>query len=300
MILGHKKQWEFLTQTADRGKIPHGMLFYGQEKVGKKTLAIEFFKYINCESEEKPCNSCRSCRDIEKGTHPDFVIVQPQEGKKEIQISQIRGLIKKLSLRPYSAGFKMGIIDKAHLMSPEAQNCFLKLLEEPKGKAVLVLVTEYPETLLPTIISRVEKLRFSLVDPKKIEKYLKDHEASEIEDILTFSLGRPGVAIDCISDPETFSQQKKLVSDLKDLIKSDNAKRFKYAASQESLNLLLDVWLRYLRKNFLLKIKGEEADLKYSTEKLKKIIKLTQTTNFLISTTNINQKLAFENLLIKL
>ncbi|MBU2634891.1 DNA polymerase III subunit delta', partial [Patescibacteria group bacterium] len=138
---GHQKQWQFLKKSAELGRLPHALLFYGQEGLGKKALAIEFSKFL-----------------IKKTSPPDFILIEPQG--KEIQIAQIRSLIQGLSFKPYLADFKIAVINKAHLMSQESQNCFLKFLEEPTDKTYLILITEYPAMLLPTILSRVQKLRF--------------------------------------------------------------------------------------------------------------------------------------------
>ncbi len=161
-MLRNPKQWQFLKKTAELGKTPHALLFYGRSACGKQALALEFIKLLNCEAknfEARPCLTCRSCLDIEKNAHPDLTIVEPQEGK-EIKIVQIRNLQNSLSLKAYSAPFKAAIIDQAHLLNQEAQSAFLKILEEPRGNSLFILVSEYPEMLLPTILSRVERLRF--------------------------------------------------------------------------------------------------------------------------------------------
>ncbi len=315
MLIGHQKQWQFLKKSAESGKLPHGLLFYGQGQLGKKTLAIEFIKFLNCQSAKKPCQICRNCQDIKKGVYPDFVLVESDPSREQIQISQMRNLIEKLSLRPYSALFKIAIIDRAHLMSQEAQNCFLKLLEEPKGNVILILVTEYPQLLLPTILSRVQKLRFFPVKSTEIESYLLSQgiPKEKTEYLSSFSFGKPGQALDFLLNPQKLDNQKKYISDLIEISNSDFASRFKYAkglvekkadAETKDLKEVLDTWLRYFRNIFLARLgrqaHKEQAFSQYSLSKLKDIIELIQTTNFLVSTTNVNLKLALENLLIKI
>lgn len=244
---GHQKQWQFLTKSAKLGKLPHALLFYGQERIGKKALAIEFAEFL-----------------IGRTSPPDFILVEPEDSK-EIQISQIRNLIQKLSFKPYLADLKLAVIDKAHLMTQEAQNCFLKFLEEPKDKTFLILITEYPAMLLPTILSRVQKIRFYQTKEFKIEK------------------------------PE------KLIS----ISKSDLAERFQYAKniSTENLEEILDIWLKYFRKLFLERVINQQKNKdfnQYSLSKIKNIIRQIQTTKHLISTTNTNPRLALELLLMEL
>ena len=308
MLIGHQKQWQILKKSADLKSLPHGLLFYGQDQLGKKTFAIEFVKYLNCQNKQKkPCQICRNCRDIEKGVYPDLITLEPAHSAREIQISQIRNLVEKLSLRPYSADFKTAILDKAHLMNQQAQSCFLKFLEEPRGNVLLILISEYPESLLPTIISRVQKIRFSPLTIKEIEEYLLKKGISETKakHLAAFSFGKPGRMFNFISDPKKIEEQEGFISDLVKIINSDLVFRFKYAKSLseiKNLREVLDVWLRYFRGVFLSRLKEKKNGLfiQYSLSKLKKIIELIQTTEYLIFSTNINSKLALEILLMEL
>lgn len=243
--MNNQKQKEFLIKSAELGKLPHALLFYGQEKLGKKDTALEFAKFL--------------IKDIEKS--PDFILVDSEE----IKISEIKNLIQKLCFKPYSADFKIAVINNAHLMNKEAQNCFLKFLEEPRDKTFLILVTAYPNLLLSTILSRVQKIRF--YPPKNFK----------IED------------------------NKELISDILKLKDSDLAFRFQYAKdiAPENLKETLDTWLRYFRGLLLPKIEGK-GDKGYSLKKLKEIIVQIQLTKVLLATTNINPRLALEVLLMKI
>ena len=140
----YQKQWNFLKRAVELGKIPQALLFSGAS-AEKKNIALEFIQLVNGQ-------------EI-KGGHPDLHIIDPEE-TREIKISQIRELHSKLSLKAYSARFKSAIINQAHTLNWDAQSAFLKLLEEPKGDTLFILITEYPEQLLPTILSRLERLRF--------------------------------------------------------------------------------------------------------------------------------------------
>lgn len=137
---------QFLKKATELGRIPHALLFYGGSGEEKMSAALEFVKLVNGE-------------DALNGVRPDLAIIEPEE-EREIKISQIRELHNKFSLKSYSAPFKVAVINHAHYLNREAQSAFLKLLEEPKGQTIFILMTEYPEMLLPTILSRVERLRF--------------------------------------------------------------------------------------------------------------------------------------------
>jgi DNA polymerase III subunit delta' len=315
MLVGHKKQWQFLAKTAEAGHLPHALLFYGQEHLGKKTFAIEFARYLNCFDKKiaTSCGRCRNCLDIKRNLFPDFLIVEPEPQSKEIQISQIRGLIEKLSFKPYSSKTKIAVLVKAHLMSQEAQNCFLKFLEEPTGEALIVLITEHPYSLLPTILSRIQKIKFFPVGSEEIKNFLKEKGAGEkaLDEILPLASGKPGLAIDFFEIPEKLKEREKFISDLGELASGDLAYRFKYAdnISGESFDFakrkeVLGIWIEYLRNLLLFRI-GNEGKLSekfshYSIDKIKEAIKFIEEIDSLISNTNINIRLAFEILLMRL
>lgn len=309
-LIGHQKQWQFLKKTADSGKLPHAYLFQGEEQLGKKTLAIEFAKYLNCENRKSaPCQICRPCQDIQKRQYPDFILIEPKA--KEIQIVQIRELSWKLSLRSYWASFKIAIIDSAHLMNQEAQNCFLKTLEEPKGNTLLMLVSEFPEMLFTTILSRVQKIRFYPVSAKEIEKHLKDKNIplEKAQEITHYSYGRPGRAISFLSDSQKLENYKQKIKEIVKIGNSDFHLRFQYAkdlsGDAENVKEILDIWLRFFRKILMDKVGPNKSSStshfnNYSTTRLKRIIELIQNTNHWLSNTNINTRLALEILMLEL
>jgi DNA polymerase-3 subunit delta' len=319
VILGHQKQWQFLENSARQNKIPQAILFFGKDQLGKKTLAREFVKFLNCQNIKKPCQICRSCQDIQKNQFPDLMIVEPI--KKEIQISQIRELLWKLSLKPYLSFLKTAIINEAHLMTKEAQAAFLKTLEEPKGKSLIILISQHPQMLSPTILSRLEKLRFSPLSFFEIENYLKKEGVSEkrAKEIVKFSLGRPGKAIEFLKNPAKLDFQKEKISDLIKIFESDLSFRFQYAKNLakdfQNLKETLEIWQNHLRDILLLKLNINSLNqleveyygdrnyfppLKYSVLKLKEILKNLEKIYFLILNTNVNFRLALEILMLKL
>ena len=284
MIIGHQKQIKFLQKMAESGKIPHALLFSGPSQLGKKTIAFHFISRLLGEPPTK----------ILGGGHPDFILIEPI--KKQIQIDQIRELSWRLSLKPMKAPLKTAIIDEAHLMTKEAQNCFLKTLEEPKGNTLLILITEYPNFLLPTIISRCEIIKFHPIKTEEIRKFLSEKKISkeEIEKIIWFSLGRPGQVFDFLKNPEKLKEEEFKIKELIKICNSPLFSRFQYAkdlSANESLKEILNIWLIYFRKALISQKK---------VAKIKNILKILQRVIFLMSTTNINQRLALEILMLEL
>ena len=326
MILGHQKQWQFLKQLTKINKVFHAYLFIGESSLGKRKVAKEFIKLLNCRNSTlnkglsiEACQNCRSCKDIQKEIHPDLILVEPKN--KEIHIAQIRELSRKLSFKPYSAPYKAAIIDKAHLMNKEAQNCLLKTLEEPREKAILILLSEHPQILFPTILSRLQKIKFQSVSQKEIENYLKNKGAKkELAFRLSiFSQGKPGIAINFFKNPEKFEiwekEQKEVLTIITD--KKTLYSRLQYLKNstfflehpKEALTILLsyfreillsksNVSIPNLYRNFTQNF-SLQANI-YSFKKLKKILNTIENMNFLLSTTNVNSKLALEMVIMEI
>ena len=189
-ILGQEKPKQILKNALQNSSVAHAYLFYGQESIGKKKVAIELAKSLNCISsiEGNPCDQCSSCKKIEKRIHPDFFFLEPSKSSPAvreaiIKIEAIRELQKKLTYHPYEGKVKVGIIDDADLMNLQAANSFLKTLEEPPSATLLILISSHPFKLLPTIISRCQTIQFQPLNPENIKKILKKTLTEEmIED----------------------------------------------------------------------------------------------------------------------
>ncbi len=282
MIIGHEKQKEILRKIISSGNIPHALLFSGPEGLGKKTMAMDLI------------SSLLQAKNL--SSHPDFISITASG--KQIKIAQIRDLNWRLSLSPVKASLLGAVIDQAHLMTREAQNCFLKTLEEPKAKSILILVTEYPDSLMPTIISRCESVKFYPVGSGEISRYLekKGMPEDKIEEILEISLGRPGQAINFLEHPEVLEERRNMIKELIKIQRSPLSVRFQYVkelTERPDLSGVLEIWLSYFRNRL---VKGESPDIKRLCEVLEEL----QRTIFLLSTTNANRKLALEIMVMSL
>lgn len=275
MIDGHQKQWDFLKTKFELEKLSHSYLFVGENQIGKKKLAKEFVKYINCSDRKNaPCQKCFSCQTIEKNTFPDFKIISKKEDKNEIEILQIREAQNFLSYKSYYGAFKAVLIDDAENMNQEAQSCFLKTLEEPKGKTILFLISSKPDILLSTISSRCQTLKF--FRPKNFQP-----------------------------NSEKLAKEKIILSDFLKIANSDFSEKFKYVKSidfdKQKIGDILETLQKYFRQLLLTKIgldKTNSAD-NYTVAKIKKIINLIENINAQTSSTNASPKLALEILLME-
>jgi DNA polymerase-3 subunit delta' len=154
----HSPWRRLLSLALARGRVAHAYLLAGPEGAGKRTLAREFARGLLCERRTFPaCRECRACRRVSSDTHPDLHWVTP-EGRS-VKIDSVRELCAQLTLHSFEAGYKVGIVAEAERMTVEAQNAFLKTLEEPTPDTVLILTASNLNKLLPTIISRCQVLR---------------------------------------------------------------------------------------------------------------------------------------------
>jgi DNA polymerase III subunit delta' len=130
----------------------------------------------NCRADEPaPCGDCRACRKIASGNHPDVIHIKPTGSS--IRIAQIRELYHTLMMRPYEARVRVVVISDAQMMNPEAGNALLKMLEEPPDRTVLILTADQASDLLPTIVSRCQRIRFRPISSLHIEEMLVEKEA---------------------------------------------------------------------------------------------------------------------------
>lgn len=200
-VLGHQQNKEFLQKLLKPGSRPHALLFYGMGGIGKKMLALHFAKTFLCKSaDKKPCGICESCRlmDIENNSfaHPDFYLLTAEEAGKDIKIEQVKEMAKQAAFAPVLSEHKVCIIDDAGQMTAEAANSLLKLLEEPPPGWLFILITQQAERLLPTVLSRVVRLRFDAPDNSAVRQILKAKGITQNTQVLAaLAGGSPGRAL---------------------------------------------------------------------------------------------------------
>ena len=213
-IVGQKKPIKLLKNLIKYDWIGHAYLFTGKEGIGKKATAIAFAKAINCfnlSENYEPCNHCSSCLKIEEGMHPDFQLITPLNSI--ISIEQIRNIKDIIYWQPLWSRKKIFLIDDAHKMTVAASNSLLKILEEPPEFAVLILNTDSPETMLPTIISRCHKISFNPIGREEQRAILTGLNLnlgkSQLEEIILFSPGNISKAIELASEPDRLKEKNQ-------------------------------------------------------------------------------------------
>jgi DNA polymerase-3 subunit delta' len=174
-ILGHDRVRGLISRALRDRRLPPALLLAGPEGVGKRTLALAIARALLCSSENRDgCGVCAPCQRVERGLHPDVIVIQVEPDAKTpaIKIEQVRTLVREIGARPFEGSARAFIVDDAHTMTEQAQNALLKSLEEPAAASHVMLVTGAPQALLPTIRSRAQMIRFGPLPAALLEAHL--------------------------------------------------------------------------------------------------------------------------------
>jgi DNA polymerase III delta' subunit len=220
-----------------RGHAPHAILLTGPDGVGKTTLALDLAAGLLCEAdpERRPCRSCRACRMVDHGGHPDVHRLGPVGPGRQVVIGGpdaryrgIRDLITELALLPVEGRARVAIVDGADRMNEDAQSALLKTLEEPPAGVVIVLCADQETRLLPTVRSRCARVRLGLVGSRDIEAIVGDHQLADpplAARLGRLAAGRPGLALAYARAPDAVLIRAELSRILLDLTAAGSAAR---------------------------------------------------------------------------
>jgi DNA polymerase-3 subunit delta' len=321
-VIGQDKILSLLDYGLKTNAIAHAYLIVGPRHVGKGTLAFNLAQALNCDGPELPCGQCRSCQRILEGKHADVTPIG-LDSKTEIGIDDIRGLQRIANLPPYEGKYKVFIIDDAECLSTEAANSLLKILEEPPQSVVWLLLVAEEERLLPTIISRCQRLELKPVLSEQVQEALVHSynvENDRAKLLAQLCHGRIGWALSALASDDILEERSQRIDRLVSLFTANLSQRFAYAqelASQFSQNRrggaeIIEIWLDWWRDLMLIKGGCQEAiinvDYKIVLEGQARGLSMSEIKGFLTSlcvlqdeiSKNVNPRLAFEWLMLNL
>ena len=206
------KRKEFIQErdAVKNNKGSHAYIIEGSEGIGKFSYALAVSCVYFCKNEERPCLKCAQCRKVLEGKHPDLHVVEPEKGI--IRVDMIREIISTLYETPYEGGVKIYIIKNFEKANEQAQNAFLKTLEEPPESAVFFLLTENSHMLLDTVKSRCKKIVLSGFDKNEILSFLKVGFPGENASFAAENCGgNIGRALKLINDENYLQLTKKAI-----------------------------------------------------------------------------------------
>ena len=312
-VIGQEKAVYILLRTIQRGRIPSSYLFAGESGIGKKFTALNLAKALNCQSREQRaestpsltlpprgggqrwggdcCDECSSCKKIDSGIHPDFLLISPEGG--QIRIEEIRAIDDMLSFKPFEGRLKVVIVDDADTMNPYAANAFLKTLEEPPTDSLIILISSNPDRLPDTIRSRCSRVNFTPLFYEACRKVIEtvvSHQSAlppsppprggrsestrtEVKDgveapnrrtpelqnskiistLVRLSMGRPGIA----TSADLIEERAWFLELLEDMLKAEKDRW----TSKEDMERWFDLLLTILRDVAVIKITRDEKNL---------------------------------------
>jgi DNA polymerase III subunit delta' len=253
-IPGQTRVTEFLKQGIRQRRTAHAYCFAGPKGVGRYRTALELAKALNCVATgEDACDRCRNCIRIENGNHPDVWVVEPDG--QSIKIDQVRGLQRAFHYTTSENATRVMIIQQAETMTVQAANSLLKFLEEPITPMVAVLITEHVHSLLPTVLSRCQVLRFAPLAADWIAQKLEvegfnaaearvaAHIAPGLDEAREIA-SMDGFALFC---ERMIQWSGEIVSGKSDALLSVQTKWIHKELDKDRLELVLDLMLLWLR-----------------------------------------------------
>ena len=277
-VVGHERAIDLLRRSIRNERIGHAYLLSGPRGIGKRTLALELARAVNCETagpgtgaslgtgpalpgladaEGPPCGVCRRCRLIAEGKHPEVRVVGVQPPHKVIRVADVESIQADAALRPADAYRKVYVIQQAELLHVDAANRLLKTIEEPPPAVMIVLTTVDPEATLETIVSRCQHIRLRPLPTDRLAHELGSRglppERAEL--LAALAEGAIGRALTLAADDRVLERRARLLDELDGLLGADRVERLQYARTlgdawaknPDSVREALGVWLRWWR-----------------------------------------------------
>jgi len=268
-VLGHSWPISLLQRAIENEKVMNSYLFLGNEGIGKKYVALQFAKALNCLDEEmerrEACDHCASCKKIDRALHPDVLLIEPiGQGIKKEQVIQMQ---RELAYKPYEGKRRVCILTAADRMAHDIPNTLLKTLEEPPLHTVIILLANNSRFLLPTILSRCQPIRFNPLPISLVSKWLvegKGFDEAEAHLLASLSDGSPGKALEIQEEIHQIPREELL----KDWVGSKSLSFQKMGSwveslpsQRENLLLMLEVAKTLLRDLVIVKTLKKETKL---------------------------------------
>ncbi|WP_455388673.1 DNA polymerase III subunit delta' [Petrachloros mirabilis] len=274
-IIGHHLTIASLQAAVRQERLAHAYLFHGEAAIGKRSTGLCFAQALNCErtfpnEAIDACGLCRSCRQIEARTHPDFFIIEPDSelATPQIKIEQVREIEQQIMYRPLVGERKICLIDEADRMTIGAANALLKTLEEPPDHSLFLLITSRPAALPATIRSRCQSLRFATPARTQVEAALilkREIPPADARLLTIISEGRIGEAL--VADVK---ETRARLQELLDLVRPQSLQSITSILSAAEAIAKADrapeilSWLaRWIRDLVFLQVGGDRDQLLY-------------------------------------
>jgi DNA polymerase-3 subunit gamma/tau len=298
-VIGQEPISQTLKNAIKTGKIAHAFLFTGTRGIGKTTMARILAKALNCLSSDEPttepCCKCESCKAINQGEDIDVIEI---DGASNNGVEEVRRLRENAIYRPARCRFKIYIIDEVHMLTVNAFNALLKILEEPPSHIKFIFATTEPNKVIPTIQSRCQRYDFRNISPANIagqlKNILKQEKIKYEEDLLVslakmangsmrdglslldrlISTGIEPLALKLLEDYLGCADSEKIYNLINNIGNSDAAGAL--SSVEELINSghdeiqIVDALIDYMRDIMVIKSTGADSELVVLTEQQRK------------------------------
>lgn len=306
-IIGHDVIKRQLNNSIISGKLSHAYLFVGEDGIGKSCLANTFAINILGKSEKKQ--------------YVDIIHWRIEKGKKSIGIKEVINIIGEINKKPYEGDKKVIVIHNVEDMTIEAQNAFLKTIEEPPVGVHIILLCENLEEILDTIKSRCQIYKLRKLSKEQITTYIKNKypnlSSNELNNAISFSDGIPGRAEMFIEDKSLKVMRDTIIEIFQNLKKKSTSEILEYKnffiKYNDQWEEVLTCMASYIRDIVVYKETGNEiliinvdkiSNIKdfseiYSFNQLNKIMDILNDTKEILQS-NVNASLTFSTMLLKI
>lgn len=202
--------------SVQQDKLSNSYILCGEKGMGKKTLMRQILKFIVCDT-HNACGKCPSCLSLNTGAHPDVIYLEREASKASLGVNSVRDIMNEIYVKPAMSDHKIVIVPEAHLLTPEAQNAMLKVIEEPPDKVSFFLLCDSTAPILQTVLSRSVMVRLNPLKRSILEKIVPD--AGEFE--LNCCGGNPGL-LKKFTEDTSFSDLRDGVTDAFSAVASDD------------------------------------------------------------------------------
>lgn len=264
-IIGQTEIVTTLKRAVKNDHVGHAYVFSGPEGIGKGMMAEAFARQLLCLEADAPerCEGCTACRLLDEGTNPDFIVIRPSGSS--IGIDEIRGIQSDIIIKPLYSRRKVYVIVNADLMTVQAQNCLLKILEEPPRYAVIILTVSNYDALLETIRSRTIRYNFKRNSIEEVTGLLRERFGSSlkgIDFIAAYSGGIIGTALKLAESEEFISLRDRTIDMVFRIANSGLDAIFDiydfFDENKDNINTVLDIMQMVYRDIMLLKTNQKE------------------------------------------
>lgn len=267
-IIGQSFAKKYLSNSIKKDKINHAYLFEGIDGVGKSTFAKEFAKYL------------LKTEHIENS--PDYINIEPQGAS--IKIAQIRNLQTDVIIKPHG-DYKIYVINNAEKMTMESQNALLKTLEEPPIYVIIILITNNKNSLLDTIKSRCDIVKFLPIPLVELKRYLEDRGIDEKKSSMlsTFSRGSISKALELSESSDFMIMREDIQNNIQIMLEKNVVEVLelpnKYDKYKDNIIEVLDITINYFRDIMMLK-ENIDKDMIINIDKITYLQNMSKKINY--------------------